>query len=104
MESLQSHCERYHRSVDDLGAKAEHIKKDHEMQVLRIFNKSKQIKDLDSRLEEEKHARTRLDKLMKDHESLISSLRSQVKDLGNSVEYYKKQRNEYREKLGPLFY
>ena len=41
VESLQSHYECYRQSVDDLGAKAERIKKDHEMQVLRIFNQSK---------------------------------------------------------------
>ena len=102
VESLQSHYERYSRSIDDLGAKDECIKKDHEMQVLRIFNQSKQIKDLDSQLEEEKRERMRLYKLVKDHENLISSLRRQVKDLTDSIEYYRRQRNEYREKFGLL--
>ena len=51
---------------------------------------------------EEKRERLKLERLVKDHNNLISSLKRQVKELTEKAEYYKEQRNRYADRFGAL--
>jgi len=106
MELLQEHnANLYDKNEREAGASAAKIKQLTgvvEMQKIRISNQSEQIMRTDSMLGEEKCERVRLERLLKDHDALISSLKRQVKELSEKSKYYKGQRNRYADKFGDL--
>ena len=106
VECLQEHnATLYSKNERDDGAstaKINWLNGELDMQKVRISNQREQIQRIDNMLGEEKRDRARLKRLVRDYESLISSLRRQVKELTEKAEYYKEHRNRYVDKFGAL--
>ena len=106
VELLQEHnATLYSKNECDVGAstaKINWLNGELDMHKVRISNQREQIMKTDNMLGEEKRERARLERLVRDHENLISSLRRQVREMTEKAEYYKEQRNRYIDKFGAL--
>jgi chromosome segregation ATPase len=95
----------YDKNEREAGASAAKIKQltgETEMQKIRISNQTEQIMRTDSMFGEEKRERLRLERIVRDHNATIQSLKRQVKELTEKADYYKDQRNKYFNRFGAL--
>ena len=96
-DSLYDRLERLQIAAENLEISQRVVvilSSDLEMRDLRVRKQSDQIHLLTSKLEEEKLERERLEGLREDDRALISSLRRKLKEVGDSKDYYKQQRDE----------
>ena len=104
VELLQEHnATLYNKSKRDVGAstaKIDWLNGELDIHKVRISNQREQIMKTYNMLGEEKREKARLERLMRDHKNLISSLRRKVRELTEKAEYYKEQRNRYVDKFG----